>query len=155
MALTADTIATMPALLFHHAATHAQEVILRKKQRGIWMAVSWQELATRVREVGMALAASGLTSGDVVGVLSNTRPEAVCADLGTLSIGCVSACLVPQDDSAGGSAAVQAVGRRLSRVPPVAAGRLAPAVRWVPAARLARAARQPPMRSSTAARRLP
>ena len=97
MALTVDTIATMPALLFHHAATHAQEVILRKKQRGIWMAVSWQELATRVREVGMALAASGLTSGDVVGVLSNTRPEAVCADLGTLSIGCVSACLVPQD----------------------------------------------------------
>jgi long-chain acyl-CoA synthetase len=97
VALTTETVATVPALLFHRAATHAQEVILRKKQRGIWMAVSWQELAARVRDVGMALAASGLTSGDVVGVLSNTRPEAVCADLGALSAGCVSACLVPQD----------------------------------------------------------
>jgi long-chain acyl-CoA synthetase len=61
------------------------------------MAVTWAELATRVRQVGMALAASELAQGDVVGVLSNTRPEAVCADLGALSIGCVSACLVPQD----------------------------------------------------------
>src|SRR5208283_3902961 len=97
VALTADTIATVPALLFRRTAAHAQEVILRKKQRGIWMAVTWTELATRVRQVGMALAASELAQGDVVGVLSNTRPEAVCADLGALSIGCVSACLVPQD----------------------------------------------------------
>jgi long-chain acyl-CoA synthetase len=97
VALTTDTIATVPALLFPRAAARGQEVILRKKQRGIWMAVTWAELATRVRQVGMALAASGLASGDVVGVLSNTRPEAVCADLGALSIGCSSACLVPQD----------------------------------------------------------
>jgi long-chain acyl-CoA synthetase len=89
--------ATIPALLFQRAAAHAQEVILRKKQRGIWMAITWAELAARVRQVGMALAASELATGDVVGVLSNTRPEATCADLGALSIGCVSACLVPQD----------------------------------------------------------
>jgi long-chain acyl-CoA synthetase len=98
VALTGN-IATVPALLQHHANAYARDVILRKKQRGIWMAVTWAELATRVRQVGMALTASGVGAGEVVGVLSNTRPEAVCADLGALSIGCVSACLVPQDDA--------------------------------------------------------
>jgi long-chain acyl-CoA synthetase len=97
VALTAENRTTLPALVIQRAAAHGPEVILRKKQRGIWMAVTWAELATRVREVGMALVASDLASGDVVGILSNTRPEAVCADLGTLSIGCVGACLVPQD----------------------------------------------------------
>ena len=99
MALTAGTITNIPALLHQRADAHAQEVILRKKQRGIWMAVTWAELATRVRQTGMALVASGVSAGDVVGVLSNTRPEAVCADLAALSVGCVSACLVPQDDA--------------------------------------------------------
>ncbi len=97
MALTGDTHTTLPALVVHRATAHGPEVILRKKRRGIWMAVTWAELAVRIREVGMALVASDLASGDVVGILSNTRPEAVCADLGTLSIGCVGACLVPQD----------------------------------------------------------
>jgi long-chain acyl-CoA synthetase len=97
VALTADPIVSIPALLFQRAAAHPQEVILRKKQRGIWMAVTWAELAARVRQVGMALAASGLAQGDVVGILSNTRPEAAYADLGALAIGCASACLVPQD----------------------------------------------------------
>jgi long-chain acyl-CoA synthetase len=99
VALIPDTIATVPALVFQRAATHAQEVILRKKQRGIWQAVTWGELGTRVRQVGMALMASKLGAGDVVGVLSNTRPEAAYADLGALSAGCVSACLVPQDEA--------------------------------------------------------
>jgi long-chain acyl-CoA synthetase len=99
VALTPDAIATVPAMVFRRAATHAQDVILRKKQRGIWQAVTWAELVTRVRQVGMALAASDLVSGHVVGVLSNTRPEAACADLGALSVGCVSACLVPQNEA--------------------------------------------------------
>jgi len=97
VALTPDTIATVPALVFQGAAVHAQQVILRKKLRGIWQTVTWAELASRVRELGLALSASDLGRGDVVGVLSNTRPEAACADLGALSVGCASACLVAQD----------------------------------------------------------
>jgi long-chain acyl-CoA synthetase len=99
VALTPDTIATVPALVFQGAAVHAQEVILRRKLRGIWKTVTWAELASHVRQVGTALTASDLARGDVVGVLSNTRPEAAYADLGALSVGCVSACLVPQDDA--------------------------------------------------------
>jgi long-chain acyl-CoA synthetase len=100
VALNADNIATIPALLAQRAAAHAQDVVLRNKQRGVWVSVTWADLTARVRQVGMALMASGLAAGDVVAVLSDTRPEAVCADLGALAIGCVSACVGVQDDPA-------------------------------------------------------
>lgn len=99
MALNADPIATVPALLAQRAAAHPSDVVLRNKQRGIWVSVTWADLAIRVRQIGMALLASELAQGDVVAVLSDTRPEAVCADLGALSIGCVSACVGAQDDA--------------------------------------------------------
>jgi long-chain acyl-CoA synthetase len=90
---------TLPALLAQRAAAHPREVVLRRKQRGIWMQVTWAELAQRVREIGMALAAEGIAAGDTVAVLSGTRPEAATADLGALSVGCVSACLPSQDEA--------------------------------------------------------
>ena len=98
MALSADNIATIPALLAQYAVTHPREVVLRNKQRGIWVSVTWVDLTVRVQQIGMALMASGLAQGDVVAVLSDTRPEAVCADLGALAAGCVSACVGAQDD---------------------------------------------------------
>jgi long-chain acyl-CoA synthetase len=98
VALSADNIATIPALLAQYAVTHPREVVLRNKQRGIWVSVTWVDLTVRVQQIGMALMASGLAQGDVVAVLSDTRPEAVCADLGALAAGCVSACVGAQDD---------------------------------------------------------
>jgi long-chain acyl-CoA synthetase len=99
VALNNNAPTTIPALIARRVAAHPREVILRKKQRGIWVAVTWAELAERVRQIGMALVSSESTSGQVVVVLSDTRPEAVCADLGVLSIGCVSACISGQDSA--------------------------------------------------------
>lgn len=98
MALNTDTPATLPALLAQRAAAHANEVVLRAKHRGIWASVTWSALVTDVRRLAMALVAHGIAPGDVVGVLSDTRPEAVHADLAAISIGCVSLCLATQDD---------------------------------------------------------
>lgn len=97
MALTSDTI---PALLTHHAAAYPHEVVLRHKHRGIWMSVTWSDLASRVRRIGTALLARGMGQGDVVAILSGTRYEAVDADLGAMAIGCVSACLDPREEPA-------------------------------------------------------
>ena len=36
-------------------AAHGNDIILRKKDRGIWQAVTWTQLGARVREVGMGL----------------------------------------------------------------------------------------------------
>jgi long-chain acyl-CoA synthetase len=100
VALNATSATTLPALIAKHAAAHAHDVVLRKKQRGIWMAITWGELAAHIRHIGLALLADGETVGNVVAVLSDTRPEAAYADLGALSVGCVSVCLPTQDDAA-------------------------------------------------------
>jgi long-chain acyl-CoA synthetase len=99
VALNTNAPTTIPALIARRVAAHSRDVVLRKKQRGIWVAVTWAQLAERVRQIGMALVSSGSASGQVVVVLSDTRPEAVCTDLGVLSIGCVSACMSGQDSA--------------------------------------------------------
>jgi long-chain acyl-CoA synthetase len=79
--------ATVPALLAQQVATYGSETILRKKDRGIWNAVSWSELDVFVREIGQGLRAAGLAPGEVVAELSETRPELVYADLAILGCG--------------------------------------------------------------------
>ncbi len=90
-----QTAASIPAMVLQRVAEHGDATILRKKDRGIWKAVPWSELGTRMQNAGMALRALGLRRGDVAGVLAETRPEWVTADLGILSAGGVSLGLPP------------------------------------------------------------
>ena len=48
--------------------------IMRKKHRGIWKQITWAELATHARHVGMGLAALGFVPGERVAVLAETEP---------------------------------------------------------------------------------
>jgi long-chain acyl-CoA synthetase len=88
----------VPVLLAHRAASHATETILRVKHRGIWKAVTWAELDAEVRGIGAALLGAGFGRGDVVAILSETRPEAVHADLAILGSGAASVAIDPDDD---------------------------------------------------------
>lgn len=90
---------TIPGLLYQQVAAHGRETILRKKDRGIWNAISWSELDARVRAVGQGLRAAGVAPGDAVAVLSNTRPEFVYADLAILGLGAVSLAISPDDET--------------------------------------------------------
>jgi long-chain acyl-CoA synthetase len=92
--------ATIPALLSQQVATYGSETILRKKDRGIWNAVTWSELDARVREIGQGLRAAGLAQGRAVAVLSETRPEFVYADLAILGCGAASVAIHPETDAA-------------------------------------------------------
>lgn len=92
--------ATIPALLSQQVATYGSETILRKKDRGIWNAVSWSELDAKVRDIGQGLRAIGVIPGDVVAMLSETRPELVYADLAILGCGAVSAAIPTEEDAA-------------------------------------------------------
>lgn len=89
---------TIPALLVKHAAAHGSETILRKKDRGIWNAVTWSQLAEHVRGIGQGLLQAGLTPGATVAVLSGTRPELVYADLAILGCGAISAAVHPDEE---------------------------------------------------------
>ncbi len=91
--------ATIPALVAQRAATFANQVILRKKNRGLWKAVTWTDLDARRRAISLALRAAEFRQGDVAGVLSETTPDAVYADLGIMSAGGVSIALNPDDDA--------------------------------------------------------
>jgi long-chain acyl-CoA synthetase len=83
------------ALVWQKVAARGQATALRKKDRGIWKAITWHELGDRTRQVGMGLAALGIRAGDVACVLSETNPEWVYADLGILGIGAICAGIYP------------------------------------------------------------
>ncbi len=90
---------TIPALVATRIAAHGDEIILRKKNRGIWNSVTWSELGTRMRAVGMGLKAIGFRPGDVACVLAETRPEFAYVDLGILGAGGVSGGIHPEEEA--------------------------------------------------------
>jgi long-chain acyl-CoA synthetase len=89
---------SIPALIAQRAASAGTETILRTKDRGIWKSVSWSALNEKVREIGSALLAAGFGRGDVVAILSETRPEVVYADLAVLSCGAASVAIDPDEE---------------------------------------------------------
>lgn len=91
--------ASIPALLTQHVATHSADTILRKKDRGIWKAVTWRELDAHVREIGQGLLAVGFGRDDVAAILSDTRPEAVFADLAILGAGGACLAIHPEEEA--------------------------------------------------------
>src|SRR5689334_2785692 len=89
----------IPALIRQNAASHAAETILRSKDRGIWKAVTWAQLDTRVAQIGAALVSCGFGHGDVAAVLSETRLEAAYAELAILGSDAVSVAICPEDEA--------------------------------------------------------
>ncbi len=90
---------TLPDLLAQRAASAGSAVVLRKKDRGLWKAVTWADLDVRRRAVAAALQRSGFRQGDIAGILAETTPDAVYVDLGILSAGGVSLALSPDAEA--------------------------------------------------------
>lgn len=92
--------ASVAAMVWRQIAAHGETVILRRKDRGIWQAITWNALGAQARAIGMALKQAGLRSGEVAGLLAETAPDWIAADLGILGAGCVSLGLYPTDPAA-------------------------------------------------------
>ncbi|MCX7273557.1 MAG: long-chain fatty acid--CoA ligase [Burkholderiales bacterium] len=71
--------------------------MMRQKELGIWRAYSWNEVDTRVREIGAGLISLGFAPGEVASVLANTSREWVWTDLAVLSAGGVCNGIYPTD----------------------------------------------------------
>ena len=82
--------ATIPAMLAARIAAQGGDIVLRKKDHGIWKATTWSQLGARVRELAAGLKAIGFRPGDVACVIAGTRPEWAHIDLGILTAGGVS-----------------------------------------------------------------
>jgi long-chain acyl-CoA synthetase len=85
---TARTLAT---LVLDAAARHGGTA-LRFPEAGGWRRTSYPELGDEVRAIAKGLVGLGVTPGDRVAILSNTRAEWTLADFGTL---CAGAVVVP------------------------------------------------------------
>jgi len=79
---------SIPALFREAFRERGTRTAMRHKRRGIWEAITWDDYAAAVCEVGCALLASGLRRGDRVAILSENRPDWLYVDLGAQSVGC-------------------------------------------------------------------
>jgi long-chain acyl-CoA synthetase len=78
---------TMADMLTLAAELHASNVALKHKVGEEWHEVTYAELLPIVREISKALIANGISLGDKVAILANTRPEWTYCDFGALCAG--------------------------------------------------------------------
>jgi long-chain acyl-CoA synthetase len=81
---------TLNHLFAQRAATTPDRVALRRKVNGTWEDITWRGYREAARKVGLALLAQGVSRGQAVAVLSETRAEWAFCDLGILGVGAIT-----------------------------------------------------------------
>jgi long-chain acyl-CoA synthetase len=81
---------SLPHLLLYRVSSTPEAVAYLRPADDGWKSLTWKETADRVRAIGCGLLSLGLSAGDRVGIVSNTRLEWILADLGILSAGGVT-----------------------------------------------------------------
>jgi long-chain acyl-CoA synthetase len=77
-------------MFFDRAAVRAAKPRYTVKRDGAWQQVTWQEMATVVRETAAGLVDLGIVPGEKIAILASTRPEWMEADLAVYACGGVS-----------------------------------------------------------------
>lgn len=88
---------SIPAMFFARAEAHANEPRYMAKIDGTYRSVSWSACRDNVLAVASALLDLGVRANDRVAILASTRPEWMEADVGALSIGCVTIPIYPSN----------------------------------------------------------
>jgi long-chain acyl-CoA synthetase len=91
----AEAPSTIVEVFERAVALHARPDVLNYKLGDEWLAISSEELARRVRHVALGLHALGLRRGDRAGILSESSPEWVIADVGCQFAGVVNVPIYP------------------------------------------------------------
>lgn len=73
-------------LVLSSAERHPDKPALMRPENDGYVAITYKEMAERVRDVTHGLAAAGISPGDRVGILSYNRPEWTIGDLGVLAL---------------------------------------------------------------------
>ncbi|HEU4754177.1 MAG TPA: AMP-binding protein, partial [Armatimonadota bacterium] len=84
---------TVPEMFRRTVARSPQKSALLHKESGEYRAISYGELAERVRHFALGLIELGVVPGDRIALLSENRPEWAIVDLAALSIGAVNTTL--------------------------------------------------------------
>ena len=86
---------TIVGIMLRSLTQKARPDALNYKREGAWRPIASEELLRRIRHVALGLHALGLRRGDRVGILSESSPEWVVADLGCQFAGVVNVPLYP------------------------------------------------------------
>ncbi len=81
---------TLPKLLLHNAALHGDDIALREKRFGIWVPMTWRQIAERAEWFALGLLELGIARGDVVGLIGDNRPDWVIGELAAHAVGALS-----------------------------------------------------------------
>ena len=81
--------------LFRNEASWPDEVGLKRKVNGIWIPVTWRDVAAQVRGIAAGFIAAGISPGDRVGLMSRTRFEWTVLDYAILTAGAVTVPIYP------------------------------------------------------------
>ena len=82
---------TIPKLFWRQVRKFPDKTTIWRKQGGSWKSETWKQYGTFSEEVGNALLASGVQTGEKISILSQTRPEWVMCDMGIICVGCETA----------------------------------------------------------------
>ena len=127
---------SLPEMFFSQAARYGDKPFLWAKHNGAYQALSWNQVAARVRAMAGGLIALGVQPGERLSLVSENRPEWVIAHLAIMSAGAIT---VPhyvthtKDDHLHVLTNAGVVGALVSSA--ALAKRLIPAVAEVPACR--------------------
>ena len=89
------TISTLADLPFHVSGRYPKPELLRRCKADGWDSWASRELFEQVRELSLGLTGLGVRPGRRVGLLSESRPEWVVADLAILACGAVTVPIYP------------------------------------------------------------
>ncbi|MBA3011585.1 MAG: AMP-binding protein [Proteobacteria bacterium] len=90
MAMTTDSIQTIPQIFNETVDRHQDRVALRTKKLGLWQDITWKHYHERARLVGTALVSMGFEKGDAACIIGDNAVEWVMADMGIQCVGGVS-----------------------------------------------------------------
>ncbi len=88
-------VATLADLPFHSSGKFPKPVLIRHCKPDGFTELSSREFFERIRDFALGLQSLGVRRGDRVGLLCETRPEWLMADLGVLTLGALTVPIYP------------------------------------------------------------
>jgi long-chain acyl-CoA synthetase len=85
-----DAVPSLTRLFFDQAAQLSRKPLVRTKVEGQWVAMTYGEVAARVRALARGLIGLGVAPGDRVALISENRAEWLIADLAIMAAGAIT-----------------------------------------------------------------
>ncbi|HEY8612085.1 MAG TPA: AMP-binding protein [Roseomonas sp.] len=81
---------SLPGMMLGLAARNPDQPMIRHWEEGGWKRMSWRDFALAVANLAAGLRAQGVSPGDRVALVSDSRPEFLIADTAIMAIGAVT-----------------------------------------------------------------